>query len=170
MTALRQTPRRKQTRYTYTEGPMFYLGQQIVRAMQDAGFPAKIHCCYRSPADQEKMFLRGVSKAHAGQSAHQYYMAVDIIHAHDGWPPGDDPFWEVLASCVEVVAERFHVALDHGHHWSWRDSAHIELEDWRALRDLVALPPSKPQLAWLFETVLPGPWRQFQKSKASVYL
>ena len=34
---------KRQTRYDYRSGPMKFLGQQIVKAMEDAGFPAFIH-------------------------------------------------------------------------------------------------------------------------------
>lgn len=135
-----QEPKR-QTAYCYTDGPMYYLGQQIVKAMQDAGYPAKILYCYRSPEHQARLYAKGrtvagkiVTKAKPWQSAHNYMEAVDIIHPSKAWDVTED-YWEALASCVRIVAHKYDVSLEHGHYWRFRDSAHIELTDWRKQRD-----------------------------------
>lgn len=125
-----QQTAKKQTRYTYNEGPMFFLGQQIVRAMQDAGYPAHIFEHYREASRQELLYARGRSKARAWQSPHQYGEAVDIVHPDLFWEVSPE-YWEALASCVRVVAAKFDVELNHGHHWKFTDSAHVELRDWR---------------------------------------
>lgn len=174
------------TRYDYSQGPMYYLGQQIVRAMEDSGYPAFIWCCYRSPAKQSEYLDKGTSKAGPWQSPHQFYEAVDILHPELYWQAPPD-YWEQLAACVRIVAEKFGVELDHGHYWSWVDSAHVELEDWREFRERIrarwrddldewnfqreedplskaVMPtPSKPteeELAQRFEQVLPKVWKQ----------
>lgn len=127
---------KRQTRYTYDAGPMFYLGQQVVRAMEDAGFPAKIHCCFRPPDVQADLKERGFSKAGPWESPHQFYEAVDIIHPAKGWKVSPD-YWEALASCVRIVADKYGVDLVHGHYWRFVDRAHVELKDWRSFRDLI---------------------------------
>lgn len=132
---------RKQTRYTYTDGPMIYLGQQIVRHMQDAGYPSKIIFGYRPPEVQAELYAKGrtepgtiVTKAPPWSSPHQYYEAVDIVHKSKGWEVSED-YWETLAACVEVVSENYGVALTHGHTWAFRDSAHIQMGDWHRVKD-----------------------------------
>lgn len=167
--------RKKQTRYTYTDGPMFYLGQQIVRKMQDAGHPAKIVECFRSFERQEELYERRprVTNAPPGESAHQYYEAVDIVHETKGWDVGQE-FWEALASAVRTVAEEHGVVLVHGHYWKFVDSAHIEMADWKRVRnryrereDGGALspyrPPTESELRRRFVEVLPKVWVQHQK-------
>lgn len=136
----RYQPDKSLTRYTYTEGPMFFLGQQIVKAMQDAGYPATIYQCFRSPDEQYRLYSQGrttdgpkVTNALPFQSAHQLYEAVDIIHPERGWNVSPE-YWETLAACVAAISERFAVDLEHGHHWKFTDSAHIELADWRNWR------------------------------------
>lgn len=151
------------TRFTYTKGPMYYLGEQIVRAMQKAGYPAKILYCYRSPEFQNELYQKGrttvgvsptparplgwtVTNADAWESPHNYCEAVDIIHETRGWDVSEE-FWEALASCVRIVGDKYGVYLVHGHDWDGdgipvhkdpdekrRDSAHIELGSWRVVK------------------------------------
>ena len=131
-----QAPKR-QTRYDYTQGPMYFLGQQIVKHMQDAGYPAKILYCHRSADKQRQLYAKGrtapgriVTNAEPWESAHQYFEAVDIIHPSKAWDV-TEKYWETLATVVRIVAEKYGVQLVHGHHWRFRDSAHIEMPDWR---------------------------------------
>lgn len=161
-----ESENKRQTRFCYSEGPIYYVGQQIVRAMQDAGYPAKVHCCYRSPEQQQEMVRRGVSKAGPYKSPHQYKLAVDIIHATQGWNVSDD-FWDTLNACVQVVGDRLSIPLEHGYDWGW-DSAHIELKPYRTLvnvlrvRSLTAqepmAPPTQADLDGWFQTYLPRVW------------
>lgn len=150
---------KRQTRYDYTQGPMHYLGQQIVRGMQDAGYPAKIHVCYRPPDLQDSLYRRGRSKAKAWQSPHQYFEAVDVVHETLFWECEQD-FWDTLARVVKIVAEKYNVTLEHGYDWGW-DSAHIELKDFRKVRNRQGRRvPDALQLAYRFEEVLPDVWKQ----------
>lgn len=157
-----QTPKR-QTRYTYVEGPMQFLGQQIVKSMEDAGYPAKVQECYRSPERQQRLLSlgEGVTKAGSFGSAHQYYEAVDIVHPSLFWNASSD-YWEQLAVCVRIVADKYGVDLNHGHHWRMVDSAHIQLRDWREFKAVVGkAKPSPEQLALRFQSVLPAVWAQY---------
>lgn len=155
---------RKQTRYSYSNGPMYYLGQQIVRAMQDAGYPAHIWQCLRSAEKQQEYYLEGTSRARPFQSPHQYYEAVDILHPALMWKVGDD-YWEALSACVEIVEEKFGVELVHGwRDWGW-DGAHIQLKDWKRFRLKVGMQhPNQRQLRERFEEVLPKVWARYRLS------
>lgn len=126
-----QTPKR-QTRYTYNMGPMYYIGQQIVKGMEDAGYPSKIAECLRSPARQRKLRADGRSKAGEWDSGHQYSEAVDIIHASKGWNVPDE-YWDTLRSVTRIVAKKYGIELECGYDWGW-DKAHIEIKDFRIQR------------------------------------
>lgn len=165
---------KRQTRFDYTQGPMFFLAQQIVKAMEDAGYPAEIHECHRSGARQHELWSKGrftsgpkVTNARAFQSSHQYWEGVDIIHPERGWNVGPE-YWETLASCVETVALKYGVVLDHGHTWKFTDSAHVELADWRKRRaELEArhgerLDPTRVELWERFHQVLPAVARRYE--------
>lgn len=137
-----QVPKR-QTRFSYKDGPAYFLGQQVVKLMEDAGYPAKILYCYRSPSKQEELYAKGrtkpggiVTKARAYQSAHQFMEACDIIHPSKGWDVSED-YWETLAACIRTVAEKYGVEINHGHYWKFRDSAHFELSDWKKQKELL---------------------------------
>ena len=129
----RHATAKKLTRYTYTEGPIYYVGQRIVRQMQEAGYPAIIFEHIRTPERQTELMARKVTKAGPWDSAHQYGLAVDIIPASKTWPPFSDPFWEALAVAVQIVQDELGNRLAHGYTWGW-DAAHIELLDYRRYR------------------------------------
>ncbi|UAB90387.1 hypothetical protein I5192_06920 [Ruegeria sp. SCSIO 43209] len=170
-----QVPKR-QTRYCYKDGPMFYLGQQIVKAMEDAGYPAKISECYRTPERQKQLRIEGRTKAGPWESPHQYYEAVDIIHPSLGWNVSRK-YWLTLNACMRVIEAKYGVNLIHGHDWNdngipvyddpeerFYDAAHIQLADWKKQRDrhraTIGLegkprPPNQLELWVRFEEVLP---------------
>ena len=143
----REAPQKLQARYSYKHGPIFFVGQQIVRQMQQSGYDAKIFQPWRTPSEQQALKDKGASKAGALDGAHVYGLAVDIIHKTEGWPPDDSPFWENLNIAARIVAERFKIDLAYGYDWGW-DSAHIELEHYRSYRDEL-----KPQLKALLDAV-----------------
>lgn len=164
---------KRQTRFTYTDGPMYFLAQQIVKAMQDAGYPAEIHECHRPGARQHELWAKGrftagpkVTNARAYESAHQYWEGVDIIHPERGWNVGPD-YWDILAVCVETVSLKYGVVLEHGHTWKFTDSAHIELADWRKRRRELEqrhgerMDPTKAELWERFREVLPQVARRY---------
>jgi len=154
---------KRQTRFTYTDGPMYYLGLQIVKAMQDAGYPAKISECYRSPERQDELYARKRTKAKRWQSPHQYLEAVDIIHPSLGWNVSPD-YWDALNACAQIVAEKHGVELEYGYDWGW-DMAHIEIKDWREVRERLGPLVPTPRNLWdRFKEVLPNVAKQHQKS------
>jgi hypothetical protein len=181
---------KRQTRFTYTDGPMYFLGQQIVKQMEDAGYPAKIVWGYRSAAQQQRLYDKGrttpgpdvsperplgriVTKAKPWRSPHNYLEAVDIAHPSKGWNVSDE-YWETLAACTRIVEQRFDVDLTGGLDWGW-DLAHIELADWRIMRDMKfahakqtgeMIPPTPKELWWRFEQVLPKVAKRHKNSVA----
>lgn len=155
-------PRKRMTRMRYDAGPMAFLADQIIKEMQRAGFPAHEHCLYRSPEQQQKEFNDGDSKAVPYSSAHQYFMASDIVHEKWFWfaakdAPNGDMFFDILWDCVAVVAEKYGVEFKPRLSW---DSAHVELANWREFRSIVGhRPPNRAQLVQWFSHTLPRVWR-----------
>lgn len=74
-----------------------------------------------------------VTRAMPNQSAHCYRAAIDIALVSNvtlEWLPDNHPAWESLGRQARTMS------LESGHWWStFRDSAHIELPDWRRDRD-----------------------------------
>lgn len=138
---------------------MHWLGEQIVKRMEKAGYPSRIFCAYRSPEEQQKAFDRGASKARPFRSPHQFFEAVDIIHKTKAWDVSQD-YWDTLAIVVRTIERQYKVDLVHGYDWGW-DSAHIELKDWRAVRAAQSYlgpyrVPTSAELEQRFKSVLPA--------------
>lgn len=158
---------KRQTRFCYTQGPIYFVGQQIVRNMQESGYPAKIHCCYRPAKDQIALVEMGRSKAAPWHSPHQFHLAVDIIHPHLAWNV-EQAYWDQLNACAQVISERFGITLEYGYDWGW-DMAHIELKEWRKYRDIIRAravqarrniePPGQTDLDTWFKAELPKVWK-----------
>lgn len=158
--------RRRITRFTYDEGPMQFLAEQICKEMQRVGYPAVIHCVYRAPEVQEKYRRTGTSKAGPFQSAHQYYAAADIIHERWAWfaapdAPDGAGFWRALGDATHLVSEKFGVPFNKRLSW---DLAHVELFNWREMKEIVGpQEPSKLALDWYFQVTLPSVWRRHHR-------
>jgi peptidoglycan LD-endopeptidase CwlK len=72
-----------------------------------AGIDVLITCTYRSGAEQDALFAQGrtkpgakVTNARAGQSLHQYRVALDLVIMVNGKPDwsGKHPHWKAAAS------------------------------------------------------------------------
>lgn len=154
-----QTPKMKH-RVGREEGPMKFLADQIVKRMERSGYPAKVYTLYRTPEQQQKEFEEGDSKANAWSSPHQFYEGVDIVHPTEFWKAPKD-YWDHLATVSRVVAKEYNVDLVLGYDWGW-DSAHIELESWRTVRQRQIrqngknYPPTKLELWERFKEILPS--------------
>lgn len=97
-----------------------------------------ILCCYRSKEDQEKMFMQGTSKAHAGQSAHNYLpsLAIDVIPypipMKDGEWDSNASDWKDLSDLIFDIAKTKGVDLTWGGNWKKLvDKPHYEITDWK---------------------------------------
>lgn len=151
----------------YSDGPMGFIGQQLVKRMAQKGWPCKILAHWRTPERQAELLAKGVSKAGPWRSPHQYGLAVDIIHASLGWRV-PERFWIDLAACVQVCSKQYGVALEHGHTWKFRDSAHVELKDFRRYRDVWGKRrPTQYELDQCFKEQMPAVWAAFVRSDAA---
>ena len=152
-------------RNQYHFGPMGFVAGQIIKRMADKGWPAVRHGDFiRSAAEQKRLRATGRSKAGPWESPHQYGLGVDIIHATRGWDVSDR-FWEDLAAIVKVVAREYGVELEHGHYWKFKDSAHVELKNFRHYRTLwFGREPSQKDLNLAFMRELPKVWKAYHES------
>lgn len=156
-------PRKRITRFSYKDGPMGFLREQIIKEMQRAGYPVKTFIHYRSPEQQQIEFNDGDSKARPYESAHQYYCASDLIHERWAWfaskkAPDGTQFWDTLWDCVQLVSERYDVEFSPRLSW---DAAHVQLAYWKTFRYLVGRrEPTQAELDAHFERVLPKVWKQ----------
>ena len=92
--------------------------------------PFLIFETWRSPEQQDNAFARGVSKARAFQSPHQFGLAVDFVPFINGnwtWQQ-PDAVWEVLHARAATLGLLAPMAWDKGH---------IESPDWPKIRKIL---------------------------------
>lgn len=106
----------------------------IRRMAKKHGVPLFAHNMVRTGAEQTELFVRGVSKARAGQSPHNFGCAVDIVHSIRAWDLSKES-WSLLGHIGKELASQLGVKLIWGGDWSFYDPAHWELAGWRSLAD-----------------------------------
>lgn len=99
------------------------------KAIQVESPEAHIACAGRGKIDQELAFHKGASKAHYGQSSHNYNCAIDIFELR-----GMEAVWD-KAWFQKVVGENLYPFLK----WygapgaSFYELPHVEVSDWKLL-------------------------------------
>ena len=105
----------------------------IQRVMNAAikDFDFSVMCGTRSKEDQEKAFNECHSKAHFGQSAHNFTpsRAVDIAPHPLNWE--DLNAFHNMADVVLKHAKALKVDLTWGGGWHFKDMPHFELTNWK---------------------------------------
>ena len=100
--------------------------------MKMHGVPMFAHCVIRNGAEQDALYVQNRSKARAGQSPHNYGMAIDIVHGRKAWElPGTS--WSIIGHIGKEIAHQRGLKLEWGGDWSFYDPAHWQLENWRSL-------------------------------------
>lgn len=107
---------------------------KFLRRLTKLGIPMFTHACVRGADEQDGLFVRGHSKARAGQSPHNYGAAIDVIHSLKGWNLTRKQ-WDLLGHVGKETAKSMGLKLVWGGDWSFYDPAHWELENWREIRD-----------------------------------
>lgn len=103
------------------------------RQLRALGVPMFAHVFVRSSAEQDAAFSRGVSRAQAGQSPHNFGFAVDIVHSRRGWNLSKAE-WAVIGHIGQDVASRNQMRITWGGDFkSLYDPAHWEMRNWKAL-------------------------------------
>lgn len=108
--------------------------RKLIKRARKLGVPLFAHCVIRSSHEQNNAFLAGRSKARAGESAHNYGCAVDIVHGTKGWALSERQ-WAILGHLGKELAAALGLAVVWGGDWKFWDPAHWELADWRSIRD-----------------------------------
>lgn len=88
---------------------------------------------YRSPADQQKAYDEGHSKAKPGQSPHNFLpaLAVDVIPYPEGFQ-ATQARWDELGAVILDCAKRLKIGVTWGKTFKTLvDQPHFELTDWR---------------------------------------
>ena len=98
--------------------------------LQARGMPFFAHCFVRSHALQDTLYANGVSKARAGQSPHNWGMAVDVVHYGRFWQLTRQE-WAVVGLLGKEAARRRNIKVTWGGDWRFYDPAHWELSDWK---------------------------------------
>lgn len=127
----------------------------FTRRMAKLGVPMHASEVYRTPGRQNDLFALGNSKAKAGQSPHQFGLAVDLIHSVKGWNL-DQRQWRLIGhvgkeaarSCGllepegrkasgptwDAKAGRWRgVYIEWGGDWEFYDPAHWQVKGWKAV-------------------------------------
>lgn len=109
----------------------------FVRRAFKLGVPIFAHAVYRSASEQNSAFVRGVSKAKAGQSPHNFGCAVDLVHGTKAWDLTAKQ-WAILGHLGKEIAAQAGIKITWGGDWKFYDPAHWELSDWRTRRAALA--------------------------------
>ena len=92
---------------------------------------AHISCAGRGRIEQESDFHRGASKAHFGQSAHNYGCAIDLFVMQSGLDLYDKNWFEtVLAPNLEPWLEWYGAPGE-----SFKELPHVEVRSWKSMVD-----------------------------------
>lgn len=89
---------------------------------------------YRGRKEQEAAFVNGTTKAHFGESPHNFGMAVDIVHFGKYWDLTNVQ-WSLLGVIGKEVARKKGIKITWGGDWKFYDPAHWELSDWQERKD-----------------------------------
>lgn len=112
----------------------------FIKRMAKLGVPMFAHEVVRTAERQDDLYAQGVTKAKAGQSAHQYGCAVDIVHSVKGWGLSNKE-WALCFHVGTEVRKALGIALEWGGDdpdindaFDW-DPAHWELDTWKIWKD-----------------------------------
>ena len=101
-----------------------------------ANFDVIVTCTLRSNDEQTALYAQGrtssghiVTNARAGQSAHNYGLAIDIVPVVNGKPDwnGSDPIWDQIGE-LGVAAGLTWLGSPHS---SFPEKPHFELSNWK---------------------------------------
>lgn len=105
--------------------------RHITRAWAAKGFDVLVTCTYRSKDEQRALYAKGrtlpgqkVTNARAGQSLHNFGLALDfvpLVHGKPAW--NDAELFETLARIAQMADPRVHWGGD----WKrFKDRPHLE--------------------------------------------
>ena len=102
----------------------------FIKRMAKLGVPMFAHCVYRGDVEQQRLYVKGLSKARPGESPHNSGLGVDIVHGTKAWDLTRKQ-WELVGHIGKEVAASLGIKVEWGGDWSFYDPAHWELANWR---------------------------------------
>jgi peptidoglycan L-alanyl-D-glutamate endopeptidase CwlK len=115
----------------------------FLAACESAGLDVLVTCTLRSNDEQTQLYAQGrtapghiVTNAKAGQSAHNYGLALDIVPMVNGKPDwnGKDPVWQQIGE-LGVAAGLTWLGSPGS---SFPEEPHFEHSDWRTVAGIAA--------------------------------
>jgi len=107
--------------------------RKLIKRAFKLGVPLFAHAVVRTGDDQNRLFVKGVSKARAGESPHNFGAAVDLIHGTKAWSLTRKQ-WAIIGHIGKETAASAGIAVTWGGDWRFYDPAHWELTGWRDIR------------------------------------
>ena len=109
--------------------------RRLLARFKKLGIPMFTVYCYRDAKLQNELFEKGRSKARAGESPHNYAMAIDMVHSTLAWDLPDKKCWDLIGHVGHEIAASWGIKVKWGGEFeSLYDPAHWELLDWRDQR------------------------------------
>lgn len=116
----------------------------LIARLRKHGAPFFCSELIRDAARQNELYVKGFSNASAGKSAHNFGMAVDIVHGRLGWDIPKES-WSMIGHIgKEVATQRGLKVVWGGDFKSLYDPAHWELADWRSQKSEFPFTQGKP--------------------------
>lgn len=107
--------------------------RKLVKRAYKLGIPLFAHSVVRYADEQNRLYVKGVTKARAGDSPHNFGCAVDLIHGTKGWSLTEKQ-WEIIGHLGEELAKSLTLDVTWGGRWRFYDPAHWELTSWKEVR------------------------------------
>lgn len=135
--------RRKQTvDWQHVHPLMKLFATKLIHELEHRGLPFYVHNHFRGMKEQERLFREKRTRARWGKSAHNWGMAVDIVHFKHHWNLTEKE-WAIVGQIGKDVARKGHNSngkhepfqITWGGDWDFYDPAHWELANWRELKD-----------------------------------
>lgn len=102
----------------------------LIKRFHSLGVPMFAHNMVRTIAEQNALYVKGVSKAKGKKGPHTHGCAVDIVHSILGWNIPDKS-WKIIGHLGLEVAKTQGIEITWGGSWKFYDPAHWELTHWR---------------------------------------
>lgn len=103
----------------------------LIRDLSKRAIPFFAHNMVRTHDEQDALYKRGVSNSRAGQSPHNYGLAVDCVHSVKAWNL-HDLSWNIIGHVGHEVSARLKIPVEWGGNWkNPYDPAHWQLASWR---------------------------------------
>lgn len=114
------------------------LVDQFLADCKAAGLDLIVTCTSRTNAEQDALYAQGrttsgaiVTNARAGQSAHNYGLAIDIVPVVNGKPDwnGGDAVWQQIGNLGQARGLEWYGAPDA----VFKELPHFQVPNWRSL-------------------------------------